>query len=87
MSSHNKRGTRAKAAERQFMGENATCPWCGYRINSRWNNRKTFESGSNDARRALRKGRAKIVSSDRHRSRGGTVSHDWVVCAHIYHTY
>lgn len=82
MSSHNRRGTRAKAAEREFRGDNATCPWCHHRIHDRWYGRKVFLSGSNEARRALRKGRAKIVSYGRD---GRRITVDRVVCSHPCH--
>lgn len=82
MSRHNQRGARAKAAEREFRGDNAACPWCHHRIHDRWYGRKVFISGSNEAKRALRKGRAKVVSYDRH---SGTITVDRVVCSHLCH--
>lgn len=79
------KGPQPKSAEREFMGENALCPWCKHRVQSKWYGRKVFISGSNEAKRALRKGRAKIVSHDQNSYRGGTISHDRVVCAHPCH--
>jgi hypothetical protein len=85
VSSHNRRATWAKAAEREFRGDNAACPWCHHRIYDRWAGRKVFLSGSNEAKRALRKGRAKVVSYGRGWPSQGAITVDRVVCSHPCH--
>lgn len=61
------------------------CPWCDHDVLSPYvmSSLKVFRSGSREAKRALRSGRAKVFSRP-----GSILSHvtvDKVVCAHPCH--
>lgn len=62
------------------------CPWCFHDLNHPvpLNTLRTYASGSREAKRALRKGRAKVFRSTRHNL---ACRPDLVVCAHPCHDY
>ena len=68
-----------------LLGPIATCPWCGRdpQNPNRWNRRGVFRSGSREARRALRQGRAVVVRGHRFAFKNQRV--DKVLCAHLCH--